>query len=354
MEMKVGARVSADTKAKLHSARDALKEACACPECMPGDAAKSFVAKFADALGLTPNDYAGLECQDIQSAGMVLSGLANLAASESRQDEPLDVKKLCDLMRGLVLFIGSEIDELEAAGGNVAEETAEPETKASRIAIPNYIKSLHLDYDEQKFRDVLAAKFVGRDEIKHYVFLWGDPQRVDLEADFFTSSKSALGATDFWDGKMGMPKPLTWNHAQDRALMKGTQVIGDTVEYHDDDIGRFANSVLNRSNAYRKVIDEMIGTRMLGTSSDSAPQYVTRERQKNGTNWIKEWAWFASALTDVPCEYRMLDIGSPIWKTIGVDAKWIHRDAEAGLNAARGTMQSQLAEYELMKLKSAE
>lgn len=221
----------------------------------------------------------------------------------------------------------------------------------------NYLKSIHIPHAEQFFKDVLAAKFIGKNEIEHAVYVWGTPEQVDLETDFFTSAKSTLGATDFWDRYVGTPRALTWNHAQDKHWLKGNQIIGDTEGYRDSDVARFAQSVLERSHEYRKAIDELIGQRVLGSSSDSAPQYVERVRQKNGSNWIKTWPWFATALTDVPCEYRTIDIGSPYWKSIGVDFKLLQsRIAEAGLETPRGeiaNLEQTLTEFQLFDLQQS-
>lgn len=240
----------------------------------------------------------------------------------------------------------SAIDKLTALYKKEGMDT--PGSKS--FVVPTYLKSIHVPHAEQFFKDVLAAKFIGKNEIEHAVFVWGDPNNVDVESDFFTSAKSALGATDFWDAHIGIPRSLTWNHAQDKQWLKGSQIIGDTLGYRDTDVARFAQSVLSRAHEYRKAIDELIGERILGTSSDSAPQYVDRVRQKNGSNWVRTWPWFASALTDVPCEYRTIDIGSPYWKSIGVDFSLLEdRIAQAGLGAPREEMEARLNELHMLE-----
>src|SRR5207247_8844305 len=103
---------------------------------------------------------------------------------------------------------------------------------------------------------------------------------------------------------LGFPRPLTWDHVQDQS-MKGSVIVGQMLEVGDDDIGRWAISQLKRSHEYRKAIDALINERAVGTSSDSAPQYVLREKTKSGAVWLKQWPLFASALTTTPCEPRM-------------------------------------------------
>lgn len=174
----------------------------------------------------------------------------------------------------------------------------------------SYLKSLGIDQPEQYFADVLAVKATGVDEVRGYLTLWGDESRVDVEADYFTKG------TDFWDGVLGLPRPLTWDHAQDGET-KAAPVIGTIVEMGDDEIGRWYTAQLDRGHRYRKAIDKLIGARAIGTSSDSAPQYVVREKTGK-SNWLKRWPLFAGALTTTPAEPRM--IGSvDYFKSIGVD-----------------------------------
>lgn len=190
-----------------------------------------------------------------------------------------------------------------------------------------YIKALGIDKPEQFFSDIVAVKSVGADEIKGYLALWGNPDRVDLEGDYFTKS------TDFWDNVLGVPRPLTWNHGQDRDTFKSADVIGQITAIGDDEVGRFYTAMLDRSHQYRKAVDKLIGQRALGTSSDSAPQYVIRE-QTGKSHWLKQWPLFAGALTDVPAEPRM--IGSvDYFKGLGVKFDSIVK-AEAAQEALRG------------------
>ena len=156
----------------------------------------------------------------------------------------------------------------------------------------------------------LAAKYIGRDEIRGYMNLWGDPDLIDVEAEYFTRD------TNFWDDTLGQsPRPLTWDHAQDKS-MRADPRIGTINEFGDDDIGRWYVAKLERSHLYRKAIDALIDERVLGTSSDSAPQYVERVRTGKST-WLKTWPWFAGALTEAPAEPRMIDTVE-YFKSLGI------------------------------------
>lgn len=197
----------------------------------------------------------------------------------------------------------------------------------SAVLSVNYIKSLHVSQPEQFFRDVVAVKATGKNTIKGYLALWGDPDTVDIESEFFTGEKSPLGATDFWDKSLALPRPLTWSHAQDKATKQIAQV-GALVELGDDDVGRWYVAQLDLSHRYRKAIDKLVSQRAIGTSSDSAPQYVIRQPVSKGATWLKQWPLFAAALTTTPCEPRM--IGSvDYFKSLGIDLGELANGTEA-------------------------
>jgi len=107
------------------------------------------------------------------------------------------------------------------------------------------------------------------------------------------------------------------------------------------------------------MIDKLIAKRALGTSSDSAPQYVIRQKSVNGelwtksglglwtcgvraaksiaggqASWLKQWPEFADALTTTPAEPRMFD--TVYFKSVGVDVQSYQPAlAEASQGAAR-------------------
>lgn len=267
--------------------------------------------------------YAQQEAWDIQNAASVLSQLGYMCINEA--DEPQDVKELAAIMRALMTFIEGELSEMEKASRrgdgyekNAPVEMVPAQVKESLLNL-SYVKSLGLATIPD-----LSVKFVARDQIRHPVFLWGNPEKTDLEREYFTRE------TDFWDVVIGKSvRPLTWDHAQDPDF-KADPLIGKTIEWEDNDIGRFAVSVLEKSHKYRKAIDELIekkalgsaaiATPIIGASSDSAPQYVQRVPVGKST-WLSRWPWFATALTPVPCEPRMIGSdgkGVEFLKSLGV------------------------------------
>lgn len=191
------------------------------------------------------------------------------------------------------------LDELDPQEIEEAEETEDKPMDA-------YAKSIGLIVTPE----ILAVKNVGLNEIKGYSMLWGGEKVTDLEIEYFKKG------TDFWDAQLGKSaRPLTWDHAQD-ADMKADPRIGVITDFGDDEVGRWYVAKLDQAHRYRKAVDALIEAGKLGTSSDSAPQYVERVKTGKAT-WIKTWPWFASALTNQPAEPRM--VGSIDYlKSIGV------------------------------------
>ena len=223
------------------------------------------------------------------------------------------------------------------------EKTAEPVMETMNLS---YAKSLGIEIPD------MAVKYVSRDLIRHPVFLWGDPKQTDVELEYFKKT------TDFWDKEyVDLKRPLTWDHAQDPEWKNENPVIGMTLEFEDDDVARWAISKLERNRKYRKAIDELIEKRSVGSSSDSVPQYVIRQKSVDGKSYLKSgagdwlceedgtavksvkpsatylkrWPWIASALTDTPAEPRMN--GSVEWfKSLGLtlpDVPDLEREALA-------------------------
>jgi len=301
--MKIGAMISQTNMKKVQAAHDAMVEmGAAC-----GEAGKSISpVKFTKMYEMGAADYAMGESWNIIDAASALIQVSNLARAEV--DEPNDINKLCNIMRGLIDFISGQIGELEQAALKVEHKS---------FAIPkdhkldlSYVKSLEVEIPENK----LAVKYVGKNIVAHPVFIWGDKDKTDLAIEFFTKD------SDFWDEPLkDYQPPLTWDHGQDELFIKfeDNPVIGKTVKHYDDDIARWAESVIETDKKYRKFIDQFIEEKRLGYSSDTAPQYVIREQQGKAI-WLKSWPWFGGALTAAPCEPRMKIYTPEFLKSLGV------------------------------------
>lgn len=265
-------------------------------------------------------EYARSEAWDIQQGAQALGFIAALATNEV--NEPQDIQTLSDIMLSLLEFIRGEIDEMEKAAQQGEMYTAPAVVKSAPESPLNlsYAKSLGVALPD------MAVKYVARDKIRHPVFLWGDQKNTDLEREFFTRD------TDFWDAVLGKSiRPLTWDHAQDPDF-DADPLIGKTIEWEDDETGRWAISQMEKGHKYRKAIDALIEKKALGSaaiaslnfpivgsSSDSAPQYVKRVKVGKST-WLARWPWFATALTPAPCEPRMIDSdkGVAFIKSLGI------------------------------------
>lgn len=304
-------------------------------------------------------EYAMSEAWDISNAANAIVMLSQLAMSEV--EEPDDMQSLGNIILSLMEFINGEIKEMVAASrrgvqeekqeyammsttttnnnnGTVyinADNNAKQFTSGLVQVIPtqpkdhhldlSYVKSLGIDIPDNK----LAVKYVSKNTIAHPVFIWGDNKKTDLELEYFTKN------SDFWDEALkNVSRPLTWEHGQDKkfAEFEPNPVIGQTVKYYDDDIARWAESVITTDKQYRKYIDQFIEEKRLGYSSDSAPQYVIREKQGKAT-WLKMWPWFGGSLTASPCEPRMKVYTPEFLKSLGVllpdtsNETWTHEMA---------------------------
>jgi len=263
-------------------------------------------------------------------AASALGFIANMIHNEIGEND--DVQSLANIMRSLMEFINGEITEMVNAAkqgeGYEKSEKIPAQVKINSISDPtannlnlSYVKSLGIDLPTNK----LAVKYVGKNTIAHPVFIWGDNKKTDLELEFFTKS------SDFWDEPLkDFSRPLTWEHGQDEkfAKIEDTPVIGKTVKYYDDDIARWAESVITTDKQYRKYIDQFIEEKRLGYSSDSAPQYVQREKQGKAT-WLKAWPWFGGALTSAPCEPRMKTYTPEFIKSLGIVVPVVSNEMES-------------------------
>jgi len=265
-------------------------------------------------MGIDGADYARQEAWDCHDACQVLSYVCMLCMNEVH--EPDDMNSLANIMRGLMEFINGEIADMVNAAkqgdsyeGKSSKVPAEVNTTDDRLNL-SYVKSLGIDIPENK----LAVKYVGKNIIAHPVFIWGDMKKTDLEAEFFTRE------SDFWDTALkDAQRFLTWEHGQDDrfASFESNPVIGKTVKFYDDDVARWAESVIETDKKYRKYIDQFIEEKRLGYSSDSAPQYVQRVKQGKAT-WLKSWPWFGGSLTAAPCEPRMKEFTPEFLKSLGI------------------------------------
>ena len=260
-----------------------------------------------------PQWYAQHECSDIMQAANALSTMAMLIQSElvEEDEDSKHVALLCDASRTLVKFISAELDELEGAAGDAADEARMgPMNKAVEI-------------DDTFF----AVKSIGEDEIMGPAIRYGTSDEPDMsdKRDYFTKSTNYY--LDAWD-----KRPMLWHHAVPQvdlidAMRKAgadpeeikamreaiiyldqNPVIGTWTKAVADPASVWMNGVLDRAHRYRAAIKRMVDLGMLKISTDSIPQMVRREKQSNGTNEVKAWPIVAASLTPQAAEPRLFDV----------------------------------------------
>ena len=258
-------------------------------------------------------EYARSEAWDCYNACQAMCMICQMCMNEV--NEPDDMQSLANIMTSLMEFVNGELKEMVIASKKGVQEEKQEYAMMSATAKDHsldlsYVKSLGVNIPENK----LAVKYVSKNTIAHPVFIWGDSKKTDLELEFFTKQ------SDFWDEALKtFERPLTWEHGQDERFngFEDNPVIGKTVKFYDDEIARWAESVITTDKQYRKYIDQFIEEKRLGYSSDSAPQYVVREKQGKAT-WLKSWPWFGGSLTVAPCEPRMKLYTPEFLKSLGL------------------------------------
>ena len=295
LEIKAGARHSRMDMAALQSIHDnsvACGASCGSEEDdsdMDDEIGDDSAEKAIKGIMDNPLYYAQHECSDIMQASNALSTLAMLIQSElvEEDEDQKHIAMLCDAAHTLVDFIDSELDELEGASKDAANDASMGPMKA-------------VD-DAWVHTEGSAVKSLDDDTIRCHVVLFGDADHPDLQRDYFTKS------TDFWLDHFGWPKPITYHHGLDAAT-RDEPVIGHWKSAGVDEVGLWLEGQLDRAHAYYKAMRELARRGFLKPSSDSMPQWVIREPQSNGTKHLKRWPLISSALTVTPMEPRMLPV----------------------------------------------
>lgn len=148
------------------------------------------------------------------------------------------------------------------------------------------------------FQDALciqggALKSLGDGRIGGYLAAWGSPRDTDVVGDYFTSD------TDFMLDRYPIKGHalVMFEHAQDGTL-KG-RAIGEFSDVRKDDVGLWAEAVIDRANAYAAKLEELLKKKpgLLGWSSGSIPQFVVNER-----GHIRRWPVAEGSITASPAQ----------------------------------------------------
>jgi hypothetical protein len=138
------------------------------------------------------------------------------------------------------------------------------------------------------------------DGIAGFGVLFGDADTHDLsmQRDYFDAK------TSYWLDKFGWPRPITYHHGMDEDTTDDP-VIGSWTKAVIKPEGIWLEGQLDKAYKYHGAIKELIKRGVLKLSSDSAPQWVQRERQPNGANYVKRWPLLTASATVTPAEPRL-------------------------------------------------
>lgn len=289
--IKQGARHSAADNKLLQAIHDnALALGAMCPDAKAVDVAAlreglgKLSARYQSVKGL---DYAGLDAWDVQNGAQALAVLAGIASSEAAQGEAAHVLEVAGLLRGLLAWLGAEVDEL-------AQAASQPEPDAKRL-------------EETLVCAGEAVKALGGGKIGGYLVRFGDANTPDLSEmrDWF-HVKTYFGARD------GDGVDVTMNHGipLKRGLEEYANRLLPPVKTRKDKLGVFAETVMDLSDEYEKLVYDLAEAGKLKWSSGAVSHLVKRVRLPNGTHRVDQWIIGEAALTPTPAEPRDTQVRS--------------------------------------------
>lgn len=143
-----------------------------------------------------------------------------------------------------------------------------------------------------------TIKALAGDRFGGYLVVWGSPDQRDLQGEYFTR-ETDLGLD--YDGTLR----AFFHHGLDGTM--GTKSVGVIDTLRSDDIGLWAEGVLNMRDKYVKKIKELVQRGALSWSSGSLPHMVKIASDGH----ILRWPIVEGSLTPSPAEPRQTDI-SPL------------------------------------------
>lgn len=140
-----------------------------------------------------------------------------------------------------------------------------------------------------------AVKSLGGGRIGGYLVRFGSEKDRDLDGDFFTA-KTYFGARD------GDGVDLFFHHG--RPIKNGLEALADhifqPIKTKKDDVGLWAEAVLDLSDEYERMVHELVLAGKLGWSSGTASHLVKRTKNSE----IERWPIVEGSLTPTPAEPR--------------------------------------------------
>ncbi len=146
-------------------------------------------------------------------------------------------------------------------------------------------------------------KALGDGKIGGHLVLYGSPDQLDFEGDFFTAE------TDF-DLTEGKDTAIYYSHGLDKNL-KQTKLGRGTLKA--DDLGIWIEAQLELRDQYEEFVYGMVEAGKLGWSSGTAPHLMAREEAEKGFH-ITAWPLGVDAsLTPMPADPRNKAITLKSW-----------------------------------------
>ena len=141
-----------------------------------------------------------------------------------------------------------------------------------------------------------AVKALGNGKIGGYLIEFTDFENrkgtpPDLTKEFFTSK------TDY-DTELPTSRTLYFDHGQDKVLKRRKL---SKAELKEDDIGIWAEGILDTRDKYLAKLYELAEKGVLGWSSGSAPHLVEKKKNASGFIEITSWPIVEASLTHQPC-----------------------------------------------------
>jgi HK97 family phage major capsid protein len=195
----------------------------------------------------------------------------------------------------------------------------EPETEPEEEEKPEAYEGKSLDEEYIYPGDAVKATSLdgGKVKLGGYLIRFGDANNPDLAGDYFTKN------TDFGDAK---ESTVWFNHRlpiqikKHNIEVKYTEPLSGKATLSIDDVGVFAEVVLEARNEYEKTIAELGFAGKLAYSSGTASHLVDRKAIKGGVWEITRWPLGLDAsFTPTPAEFRKTNRILPIKSLLTAD-----------------------------------
>ena len=179
-----------------------------------------------------------------------------------------------------------------------------------------HVKSLVLGQEGNVLRRLNKKSTDEELVVGNYMFLFGDNNASDLEAEYFTPN--TVWKSQYTDGVGRIP--IDWEHGNGFQDAVGPEGLIDTPDRHDilgyvdvksaeiDEKGLWVERVLNRHNRYIQQVQILLDAGVLGTSTEPIQKGVVKS--KDGE--ILEWPLYRDSITVTPVEWRMSELGGNV------------------------------------------